>query len=174
MAARNSSRVKRPIRIDGNVAYITLTNGHTAIIDAADAPLVDGFNWFSRGDGNTTYALRNENTGTKRRTLYLHRLLMSDPDGAQVDHVNGDGLDNRRSNLRLASAQQNVFNQRLSRKNTSGLKGVSRVKATGKWCAKITLNGKSKHLGYYATVELAHAAYVHASLTMHGVFGRAA
>ena len=90
----------------------------------------------------------------------------------QVDHIDGDGLNNRRGNLRLATAGQNQHNKGLQRNNTSGFKGVRWRSDKGKWVARIDKDGKRRHLGYFDTVEGAHSAYVAASMAIHGEFGR--
>mgnify|MGYP003383480200 CR=1 FL=1 len=161
----------RPIRVDGDLAYVTLTQGYEAVINASDAPLVAGWNWYAIKDGNTVYAQRSRPAG-ERRIVRMHRVLMGDPDGLLVDHRDGDGLNNIRSNLRLATCQQNVHNARISKSNTSGFKGVSWRKTNGKWHAQIRLNGRQRNLGYFQTPEAAHDAYCKASSSLHGEFGR--
>lgn len=168
MATRKST-IKRPIRIEGDLAYIPLTKGYVATIDATDAHLVDDFNWRSLVVSHLVYAV----TGNANATL-LHRLITSAPDGVYVDHKNRDGLDNRRDNLRLATPAQNQHNQRTNTANHSGFKGVHFHKNGGKWRAQILVNGTRVSLGLYDTPEAAHSAYCAASSTMHGEFGRAA
>lgn len=168
------ARFIRPIRIEGKVAYVPLSRGYEAIIDAADVPLVESYNWCAMVDGHTVYAVRTDYTGPKQRKVYLHRLIMGEPEGLQVDHRDGNGLDNRRANLREATPSQNLHNQRLSRANTSGYKGVEWHKAKGKWRARIMINGKQRYLGLFATAEDAYAAYCKASAELHGEFGRTA
>lgn len=101
-----AKREIRPIRVDGQVAYVPLTKGYTAIIDAADLPLVDGVNWGAmekrRPDG-TIRAVYAKNSGTKRGTIFMHRLLVAASESEEVDHVDCDGLNNRRINLRIAT-----------------------------------------------------------------------
>jgi hypothetical protein len=162
----------RPIRLDGNIAYVPLTRGYEAIIDAADAPLVEGFNWSAMVAPRSVYAKRNDRTGDKARTVQMHRVILSEPEGLEVDHIDGDGLNNTRDNLRVATKAQNQHNRRINRDNTSGLKGVSWCKHAGKCQARITINGKLKHLGYFNTKEEAHAAYCEASAKFHKEFGR--
>jgi hypothetical protein len=162
----------RPIRIEGDVAYVTLTKGYVAIIDAADVSLVDGWNWYAQPSGHTAYAMRTFQYDGRSRGIIMHREIMDSPPHMQVDHINGNGLDNRRENLRLATVAQNQHNQGLSIKNTSGFKGVSWHKATGGWQAKIKFEGKRIWLGSYDTPEEAAAAYAAASEKFHGEFGR--
>ena len=162
----------RPIRIVGDLAYVTLTRGYEAVIDSADVPLVDGFNWCALVHKNAVYARRADCSGIKQRAVYLHRVILGEPDGMDVDHRDGDGLNNRRNNLREATRSQNMCNQRISSRNTHGLKGVHWHKAAGKWQAHIKLNGRNRHLGLFTTPEAAYAAYCDASTRLHGDFGR--
>ncbi len=163
----------RPIRIEGNIAYVPLTKGYEAIIDAEDVPLVEGFNWIASVERNTVYAVRREGSGC-RREIRMHRVIMGDPDGLQVDHRHGNGLDNRRSNLRVATGLQNSRNARIRKDNSSGFKGVSWNKSARKWHARIKVDGSRINLGNYETPEAAHAAYAKASAELHGEFGRIA
>lgn len=161
----------RQIRIEGDVAYVPLTRGYEAIIDVADLHLIDGFNWTCLIGPRAVYACR---TGPrpKQQKIIMHRLLMGNPKGLQVDHIDGDGLNNRRSNLRLATASQNMCNQRLTARNTSGFKGVSWHGRSAKWQSHIMLHGKSHNLGQFNCPTAAHFAYAKASRAMHGEFGR--
>lgn len=112
----------KPIRIEGDVAYVPLTQGKEAIIDAEDAERVGTKRWHAMmtSDGKRWYA----RGGSER--IYLHRFIV-DPDRKDyIDHWNGDGLDNRRSNLRSATNQQNAQNKPfLDPRNKTGMRGVS-------------------------------------------------
>lgn len=169
-----AKREIRPIRVDGNVAYIPLNKGYVAVIDAADVPLVDRWSWRALVESNTVYVGRDERRGRgqKRVRIYLHRVLSSPPDGVGVDHVDGDGLNNRRKNLRHATQLENNRNQKRRNDNTSGLKGVSWNKRDKKWRAAISVLGRTKNLGYFDTPEEAHAAYCIAAIDLHGQFAR--
>ena len=165
----------RPVRVEGDVAFIPLTKGNEAVIDASDLPLVKDFNWCTNvGASRSIYAARADCSSGKQRIVYLHRVLMGDPDGMVVDHIDGNGLNNRRSNLRLATRAENNRNQRLSRANSTGIKGVSWNEQAGRWRAMIGLGGKLKFLGNFDSQEAARAAYKTASEKNHGEFGRTA
>ena len=170
-----ADKVIRPIRIEGNVAYVPLTRGYEAIIDAIDVPLAALGPWSARvvkrsnGALMTVYAHR---TGAKKRTMLLHREILEAPPGWEVDHVSGDGLDNRRENLRLVTRQQNMHNQRLRANNRSGVKGVHWNKRLSKWRADIAVDGANVYLGLFATLEEAADAYARASAELHGEYGR--
>ncbi len=90
----------------------------------------------------------------------------------QIDHIDGDRTNNRIDNLREASPSENIANTGRLRTNTSGLKGAFFKRETARWFAKIVKNGRSRHLGYFATAEEAHAAYVAEAQRLHGSFAR--
>lgn len=107
--SRNSKR--RPIVIEGDVAYIYGANGKRAIIDAEDVWVVDGRNWDVQVGAHPYFKRMHRNQDTGARTLvYLHRLIMRAGRGSIIDHVNRNPLDNRKSNLRFVTAKQNVAN----------------------------------------------------------------
>ncbi len=162
----------RPIRIQGNLAFITLSKGFVATIDAEDVELVAQFHWSAKLARNTVYGQRADWSSGALRLVRLHREIMQPPDGMLVDHVSGDGLDNRRANMRIVTAAQNARNQRLKCTSTSGLKGVSFRSDTGRWRACIVLDGKQHALGCFDTKDEAAAAYASASGRLQGEFGR--
>jgi hypothetical protein len=98
----------KPIRIEGNLAYVTLTRGYHAVIDAADVSIVAGYNWYATGKGHCVYGCRGDYSGEVRRTVLMHRAILGEVSGMSVDHCDGDGLNNRRANLRLATHAQNM------------------------------------------------------------------
>jgi len=167
-------KIIRPIRIEGDIAYVPLTRGYEAVIEVADVPLVDAWNWYAnvryRRDGTirTIYAARK----TTNKHLFLHRIILSPRDGVDVDHIDGSGLNNRRTNLRHATKRQNQHNSTKRCDNTSGFKGVSLCAVGGNWRARIKINGKEMSLGCFDTPEEAAAAYAEASAKYHGEFGR--
>lgn len=148
--------------------YINLTKEKRAIVDDADFEYIDKLNWcFTKG-----YAAKKV-VGNKN--LFMHTLIMNCPDNMKVDHKNGDGLDNRRSNLRVCTQQQNTFNQKLSKTNTSGYKGVCYSpygKRLKRWVAKINKDGKQKHLGYFLTAKEAALAYNVSAKDLFGEFAQ--
>lgn len=162
-------RPARPIRIEGEVAFIPLTKGAEAIIDATDVPVVSGRNWCARVTPRSVYAQGRMPNG---RGVALHRFLLDPPAGTEVDHINGDGLDNRRANLRLATHAENGRNRRRDTRSSSGLKGVRFHTQRRKWQARITVGGKAMSLGIYPTREAAHEAYCAAAARLHGQFWR--
>lgn len=168
-----TKRTIRPVRIEGDTAFITLTQGYESAIDTADLPMVQAFNWRSEICRTKIYAVRYKSIGNGERAwLRLHRVILNAPEGMEVDHINGDGLDNRRRNLRLASRSENARNRGATAANTSGFKGVDYFKPTEKYRAYITVHGKRSYLGYFDTAEEAHAAYAEAARALHGEFAR--
>lgn len=170
----------RPIRIDGNIAYVTLTKGYEAIIDAEDIVKVQSFNWTAlvkaraNGKFQSVYAFRTERFNGGRRPVYMHRTIAETPTGMDTDHADGDGLNNTKANLRSATRAENGRNQKISVANTSGFKGVTWHGRDRCWMAQIHMNGRNHFLGYHKTAEDAHRAYASASAELHGAFGRSA
>jgi hypothetical protein len=156
----------RPIRIDGNIAYVTLTQGYQAIIDAEDADFVGQWNWFAYKKPNTVYAVRGKpsNGGLIR----MHREILRAQDGFEVDHVDRNGLNNMKSNIRICTRDENMRNVGPIKGRST--KGVSWHKATGKWQARICAGGPQIYLGIYETEKLAQDAYNRACINMHGSF----
>mgnify|MGYP001561659861 CR=1 FL=1 len=152
---------------------IPLTQGKVAIVDDSDFERLSQFKWHAQKSGNTFYADRY-NLYDKPRAIRMHREIMNAPKGTQVDHKNGNGLDNRKGNLRLATHQQNMFNQVKSRNdNKLGIKGVHWSKAKKKFVAQIKANGKKIHLGYFNVMGDADSAYRKAEEKYFGEFARA-
>lgn len=145
---------------------INLPSGHVALVDAEDAPLVGLYSWRVSAIGGILYARRVVEPGTGE-SQYMHALLTG---SALTDHANGNGLDNRRSNLRAATREQNAHNARVSRRNSSGFKGVSWNAHSQSWRARIGLGGKQKTLGYRKTAAEAALLYDEAARELHGEF----
>ena len=159
-------------RVEGDVAYIILTDRKggkrgEALIDAADLPelIALGRRWFYVKREYTAYVLPSA------PTTYLHRVIAKPGVGLMVDHINGNGLDNRRANLRECNAHQNQHNRRNFRETTSAYKGVGLEPGrTDLWRARITHNGRRIYLGVFDTELAAAKAYDTAALSLHGEF----
>lgn len=161
----------RSIIVDGPIALVPLSRGLFATIDVADIPLVQGWNWTAIIENGVTYATRGASIGNGRsRTIRMHQVILGAEDGFLPDHRDGNGLNNRRSNLRSATAQQNTWNRRLSSANTSGFKGVSLRADRGTWLAGIAINGKRRKLGTFHNKEAAARAYDVAAREFFGEF----
>lgn len=147
---------------------IPLSQGLVALIDDEDYERVSAYKWGTLKAPNTFYAIRIDT----RKMIYLHRFIMDASRGVEVDHENGNGLDCRRSNMRLATHGQNQHNQRLAVHNASGYKGVSWDKVNRKWCAKIQVDGRTINLGRFVNIEDAANAYDRAAIKYHDEFAR--
>ena len=137
-------------------------------IDKEDLRLIQAYKWFNAG----RYPIAHVYKKGKRISLYMHKLIINCPEGMEVDHINGDGFDNRKSNLRLATRQQNSYNQKRNTLNSSGYKGVGWYKARNKWRATIYHNNKCKYLGLFETKEEAAKRYNQQAKLLFGEFAR--
>jgi hypothetical protein len=163
----------------GTIAVL-LTQGKQAIIDEEDWPLVRHLRWYAMRQSRTKhrelwYAANHSVSmpdGT-RRILLMHRLLMGIDTDVLVDHENGDGLDNRRCNMRSATASQNKANTTRYANNSSGYKGVYATnRKRNPWSAQLRANGAIRHIGVFRTELEAAAAYDQAATLAHGEFAR--
>jgi len=125
--------------------------------------------WYADKSFQTFYGRKNFWRGGRCFSIKMHAFILGIP---FADHANGNGLDNRRENLRPADATTNAWNRPRKSDNTSGYKGVSWDRKNGNWRAYITANGSRRHLGRFATAELAAAAYDVAAREIHGQFAR--
>lgn len=171
--AFNRSHGEMPAAVEGAV-WIALTRGKFALVDAQDAERVQAINWWCIPPSATSkswYAMAEPRKGF---VITMHRFVMDAPADKQVDHRNMDGLDNRRSNLRLATQQQNICNTGLPRHNTSGYKGVTRKRTGGGkvWKAQIGVAGGMTHLGSFHTSHEAARAYDIAARQHFGEFAQ--
>jgi hypothetical protein len=142
------------------VTKIPLSQGHYALIDDEDVPLVTGKWSYRPHPTGPAYALRTVQLGQRRTmTKLMHRVILDAPKGMLVDHINGDGLDNRRANLRFATRSQNQQNLHAPSRSRTGVRGVTIVpRRTKPYRARLHLNGKHISLGYYETLEEASKA----------------
>lgn len=156
--------------INAEVFKVKLPNGYATLIDWDDRELMDWFTWWGAKDKHVTYVRAQICRKGVMHNLSLHRLIMSAGNGMVVDHINRNGLDNRRINLRVCSATENKRNAKASNGCVSGFKGVCWNKDNQKWQACISLDGKKIWLGYHATEIGAAIAYDKAALKYHSKF----
>lgn len=154
------------IKIHGNLATVYLgENGKhgKAIIDRSEVEIIKKYYW----NRSTGYAYSNKQENKKR--IMMHRLIMNDPKGKYIDHINGDKLDNRKENLRICTNSQNLMNRGKSFNNKSGYKGVSKRSDYG-YRAEIRLEGKKYYAGSAKTPEEAARMYDKKCIELHGEF----
>lgn len=149
-----------------NTIEIPLSKGFVAIVDEADAEAVLAHAWSAFEHGRTVYAQRSVKRDGKWTTQRLHQFLTGFP---RTDHGNGNGLDNRRANLREATQGQNLYNQ-IRTRGASGFKGVTWWKRDQCWKAQISAGGVNRHLGYFPNARDAALAYDAAARELHGEF----
>lgn len=150
---------------------IPLSKGQFAIVDEADFEWLNQWSWYL---GTKGYAGRDQgrNKSEKRRYIRMHTLITCPPPGMVTDHLNGNKLDNRRSNLRICTQAKNTRNSKPHSDSKSGFRGVSWHGLTDKWQARVSINGKEKYLGLYDTREEAALAYNQAAKIHYGEFAR--
>lgn len=151
-----------------------LTKGKFCLIDQESVDIISEHNWHCTAlhGSSLYYAATNVRKGDRQKQVLMHRLIMGCRAGQEVDHIDGNGLNNQRSNLRLATHQQNLFNQKKRAGGTSSYKGVSWCKRSEKWLSQIMINKKTKFLGYFADELSAAVAYDTAAIALFGEFAR--
>ena len=147
---------------------IPLTQGQVALIDDGDYERINQYKWWAQKDSRTGkfYAMGWVN-GNR---VLLHRFIMDAPPGTEVDHIDGNGLNCQRDNLRLASHLNNMRNRGKGNNNTSGYKGVSPYKRDENYLAHINVDGVKHNLGYFDTAEEAALVHDDAARKYHGEF----
>lgn len=159
----------RKIRYGYSFRKIKLTRGQFTLVDAKDFNELNKHKWMF---GTNGYARRSGSIGKeKKKMFFMHRLIMAAPDKILIDHINHNGLDNRKANLRFATSSQSNMNRRVSKKpGISKYKGVGFDKRRNKWTAKIKYNKKQKYLGSHTDEKDAARAYNEAAKKYHGRF----
>lgn len=148
-------------------ALVPISDGSYAKVDVEDFDKVSRYHWHK---DNAGYA-RTNIWGNNRKVAAprMHRIVLGVTDRKlHVDHINGDKLDNRKANLRVVTASQNLMNRGPQANNASGYKGVYWIKEKRKWRAEIAYSGIRKHLGYFTNVHDAARAYNEAARKYHG------
>lgn len=152
---------------------IKLTKGFVAIIDDEDYERVSKINWqASKKSYDKHYARGSTYKGNRKNNYFLlHRFILNAPKGKDVDHINGDTMDNRKENLRICTHQENCRNADRKKRKCS-YKGVRKVSGTNKYSAYIKIEEKQKYLGMFHTQEDAAAAYNMAALRYFKEFAK--
>ena len=153
---------------------IKLTQNKVALVDDENFEYLNQFKWYTARNGRTWYARRHASRiNGKQKLIQMHRIIINAPKHLQVDHVNGDGLDNRKENLRLCTHQENHFNIKNTHKNNKlRTKGITWHKTIKKFRAQIMINKKAIHLGYFNVMGDADSAYRIAEEKYFGKFAR--
>ena len=165
---------------------IELTRGQCALVDDEDYDWLTAVpdyrgrgrpptgSWSVVQRGYTCYAQRGRTEDGVFYIDLMHRVILglTRGDGLEADHINGNGLDNRRANLRLANHKDNARNRKIGRNNSSGAKGVCWDRTHQKWLARIVVDGRSLFLGRFDDIERAIDAYDVAAITRYGVFAK--
>lgn len=154
---------------------ITLSKGFVTIVDDADYVFLMQWKWSYVGNryGNK-YAVRKSYENGRKNPIHIimHRLIMGNPEGMSIDHINGNGLDNRHCNLRICTHKQNT-QSKIKRKNAaSAYKGVTWIKEEKLWKARIGVDYKRIILGKFHSEIEAALAYNEAALKYHGEFAK--
>lgn len=150
------------VAVVGEGCKINLTKNARTVVDKEDYKKYGHLKWHLSAKG---YACRRPPEGT----IFLHRLINNTPNGLQTDHINHNKLDNRKTNLRTVTNQQNHFNRPLDSNNISGHKGVSWDKDRKKWSAQIMFGGKNIFLGRYINIKDAVIARKQGEIKYHGI-----
>jgi hypothetical protein len=169
--------IGNPKELEGSVREIPLTHGMVALIDDEDYGEVSRYRWHAvqKRGGRTWYAMTNlRRADGKRTTIEMHALILGkDPEGRQVDHRDGNGLNNRRENLRYATMSEQRRNAPARRNNKTGFKGVTlHYQATGLYVAQIGTKARRLTIGYFSSAEQAARAYDDKAREWFGEFAR--
>lgn len=151
---------------------ISLPDGTVAIVSDVDYEYLSQYSWSKDTNGYARCSVRHVTT-YGQKTMSMHRMVMfhlEDIKLKQVDHINGNILDNRRENLRVCTAKQNARNNGRTKRLHSQYKGVTWHKKSGKWQAQIMLDGKNKHIGLHSDELEAAKAYDKKAQELHGEF----
>lgn len=148
---KRKQRVLNKYIIDGDTAYVTLTDGSVMICDSEDWEKLKSHTWFLSEKGYAVTSKTNDYDGSPR----FHLQILGKHAGKEVDHINRNKLDNRKCNLRICTRRENAQNQSVRLNSASGYNGVTKVAGCGTkiWRASIGVNRKTIFLGYYERIE---------------------
>ena len=152
---------------------IPLTQNQFALVDPEYFNYLNQWKWYVICVKTLKYAVRNSKTvNGKRHRIRMHQVILGKKENMITDHINGNGLDNQRNNLRFATRTQNFINRKIHKNNTSGYKGVSWIKRDKKWYSNIRVNRKTINLGCFQNKKIAATTYNIAAKRYFGEFAR--
>ena len=154
----------------GDYCKIPLTQGRFAKVDPEDYIRLSQFRWHCKVNKNAIYAVRTEMCSGRSKRIYMHCVIANTPPNLVCDHINHSGLDNRKTNLRNCTIQQNNANSRSAASASSKYKGVCWNKKRKKWYAYIKKDGVQYNLGCFTCETAAARAYDAAAKRYHGEF----
>lgn len=175
---RGPVKYRNEVAREDGVVRLQLQDGLSAVVDEADYPLVADIHWTADGSGPLIYAIGMTYTEEgKRYKVMMHRMILGLKKGEKMqgDHRDGNGLNNRRENIRPATQAQNGRNKRKHRQCASRFRGVGfrrQGQLKKRWTAVAYLNHKAHHLGFFETEREAALAYNRAATELHGEFAR--
>jgi hypothetical protein len=150
--------------------YIKLKDNYFVMVDDEDYERISQIKWSLHDKTNKSLMIYARST-KKYGSIYMHRFIMNANKDQKIDHINGNGLDNRKENLRFATHQENNFNKKPYENNQCGYKGVRQVNNRSKpYIATITYNALARYIGSYYTVEEAAKAYDKKATELFGEF----
>lgn len=149
------------------------TRGY-ALIDDTDYKRVSRMRWHMVPRKYATYAMGSYKDGQtgKWKRIFLHRFILKARPGLVVDHINHNGLDNRRKNIRACSSSENIINSKIKKSNTSGFRGVCWDTHNKRWRAEITAKNKQIYIGIFKDKESAAKAYNSFAIKLHGKYAK--
>jgi len=150
---------------------ILLGQGKYTIVDGGWFEELNQWKWYVSSNG---YVIRNAKmvNGKRGPQIHMHRIILNTPEGMQTDHINGNRLDNRKTNLRVCTNSENLANQRPIRGGSSKFKGVTWHNRDKMWMSYIRKDHKRIHLGYFNNEAHAAEAYDRAAMKLFGEFSR--
>ncbi len=163
----------RRIRFGYAFRKIPLTKGKFAIVDPKDYKHLSKYKWFAQRGKETFYAVRvgRKSEARNGKNIWMHRVILGLDEGVFCDHINHNGLDNRKVNLRPATRSQNMCNRPKTKSHCwSKFKGVSFRVDQNRWVSEIQVDGKSMFLGYFGDEIGAAKTYDRAARKFHGQF----